>query len=74
MENNNRTCENCTWWQDYEKRVWAIISDFTSDRAGNHVELRLCKYLPPPTVVDNNTIYTDKDYCCSEFHRKSKDD
>lgn len=66
----NRICKNCKWWQDYTRRVWARISDFEGDRGGS-VELRLCKYIAPPSIRDTDVMYTDKDYCCGEFEEKN---
>ena len=67
-----KKCENCFWWQDYEERVWARISDFKGKRCRSVVELRLCKYLVPPSVNDITVVYTDSNYCCGEFLKTQK--
>lgn len=60
-------CKNCHYWQDFDNRVEACISDATSNRERNELELRPCGYSPPPTVRSRVYIYTDGDYHCSSF-------
>ena len=68
--NKSAKCGDCKWWQDYTERVWARISDFKGDIERSVVELRLCKYIVPPQIRSVHYVYTDKDYCCSEFKDK----
>jgi hypothetical protein len=68
-DKDKQCCGNCRLWADYKIRVFAKISEFETDRSRNTVELRLCKYIPAPQVVDIEPIYTDENYCCSEFEK-----
>lgn len=76
-------CETCTYWADWNQRVFARLSsgdfvqstpqgqvfhqDRTSDRG---VELRLCRFQPPPTVQQNTPMHTDAAYVCSAHKPK----
>ena len=64
------SCENCAFWQDYEDRVFANISQARSNMVRNTIELRPCKYVPPPTVQSDARRYTDKDFACSGWKQK----
>ena len=64
------SCENCAFWQDYEDRVFANISQARSNMDRNTIELRRCKYVPPPTVQSAALRYTDKDFACSGWKQK----
>ena len=67
-DKTKRCCGNCTHWQDFEDRVSACISKGHSNTARNLIELRCCKYDPPPQVdVTWRSIYTDEYYVCSGF-------
>jgi len=69
-------CEMCKHWQDYEARVWAKITDFRQ-RGNTHgkglIELRPCRYSPPPGLEMHDFVYTDKNFHCSgyELHTKT---
>lgn len=70
MTEQQRRCENCIWWQDYDDRVFAFISTGNSSFARNRVELRRCRFTPHPSSGETNDYYTDADYCCGEFAKK----
>ena len=53
-------CKDCVWWMDWSDRVCACISTGHSKHARNLVELRRCKFIPHPSIVDSNPIYTDE--------------
>lgn len=62
------TCETCLHWQDYTDRVHARVSNTRSSFARGVIELRRCKYEPPPTISKQwDAIYTDKDHVCAEY-------
>ena len=64
-------CEICYFWQNYERRVWARISEFDTDRGRNIVELRVCGFIPAPQInADNPIIYTDPNYICGSYLEK----
>ena len=60
-------CDKCKYWKDYSDRVYARISEARSSMERNRIELRICRYIPPPTVSSKTFVYTDKDYSCSGF-------
>ena len=59
------TCETCKFWQDWSDRVIACISKQTSNYERNRIELRVCRFNPPPTVQSRVWLYTDSNYSCS---------
>lgn len=79
VANMNPRCQTCVYWQDYNQRVFARLSSgsfsqvnqngtvFNEDRNSDRgVELRLCRFQPPPTVQQNcGSMYTDANYACS---------
>ena len=69
---DDEKCEFCKYWEDYTDRVWACIYGFKSDRIRNLIELRRCKYNPPPPTMESiHSYHTNKDYYCSAFKRRS---
>ena len=67
-------CKDCEWWQDYRVRVYARISEVNGPINGGLIELRRCKYDPPPNITPNinHIVYTDEAYCCSEFKKANE--
>lgn len=61
-------CGKCFYWKDYNVRVYAVISGKQSERGDGTIELRQCKYAPAPSTGETrHTVYTDKEYSCSEY-------
>ena len=78
MARPDKRCETCVFWTDLERRVFARLSSgtfqrttrmgatFTEDpNSDRGVELRLCRFQPPPTVQQNSLMHTDAGYVCS---------
>lgn len=64
-------CAKCLYWEDYKDRVWAVISGKDGERNDGSIELRACKYSPSPTIgMQRHTIYTDRDFVCSEWRTR----
>ena len=64
-------CGSCEYWKDFSDRVFAIISEGHSRFHRNRIELRRCRFTPPPTVSDVvHEIYTDCGHTCSGFTDK----
>lgn len=59
-------CKECEYWKDYNDRVYACISNVKSGLCRDDVELRACKFRPSPNIERCRTMYTDKDYECSD--------
>ena len=71
---DKKSCENCEWWKDYEQRVFAIVSGVKGERHPGTIELRLCRYCPPPQAIAGHMwIYTDKDHVCSGWQEVNDD-
>ena len=67
------TCSTCKYWQDYENRVFARIEGVQGKFGRSDLELRLCKYRPPPSNdINFRDIFTDEDYSCSAFLIKTE--
>jgi hypothetical protein len=62
-------CGTCVWWQDYSDRVDAIISTGHSNCHRNRIELRRCRYNPPPTVESVTACWTDSEYVCGSYRK-----
>jgi hypothetical protein len=60
-------CGNCKYWQDFSDRVVACISGAKSNTERDRIELRVCRFNPPPTVQSRVYLYTDDEYSCSAF-------
>lgn len=69
VDEKKEVCGNCKYWKDYTDRVWAHISKTVGNRGRGQIELRYCKYNPPPTVEAETCVYTDNEYTCSGFSR-----
>ena len=66
-------CENCIWWADYNDSVRARISNTVGGPyPRGDIELKACKFSPPPAHSEVNKIYVDADFCCSGFSHKKK--
>jgi hypothetical protein len=63
------SCDSCRWWKDFSDRVYARVSGVKSNMAGDILELRRCRYSPPPQIEQRKVIYTDKDHVCSEYEK-----
>jgi len=66
---NTEKCKTCRWWQDYKDRVWANLSGMDNYPHDRGLELRACKFKPPPGVRTFEKKYTDEDYVCSAYER-----
>jgi hypothetical protein len=64
-------CETCIFWQDFEQRVWARISNTRGDKTRGLIELRLCTWKAHPSIsLVEHEVYTDKEFSCNEYRRK----
>lgn len=63
-------CKTCKYWQDWSDRVFACVSGVQTNFERNRVELRKCRYVPPPTIESTVIgIYTDENYSCSQYSK-----
>ena len=69
VEKESEVCGNCKFWRDYNDRVYANISRTKGNTGRGTIELRVCKYNPPPTISQSSWVHTDEDYTCSGFIR-----
>jgi len=67
-----KRCETCNWWKDYTQRVFAIVSGVQGDRSPGTIELRRCRYQPPPKADAGHAVYTDKGHVCSAWEEVSE--
>ena len=66
---NEIKCETCDFWKDYTDRVTACVKGTTGNFVRNRIELRRCKYTPPPSQ-EFTPVYVDKDYSCGQWREK----
>jgi len=60
-----KKCETCEWWKDYKNRVYAKIDGVVGKIHPGTIELRLCRYSPPPTADAGRSVYTNAENVCS---------
>jgi len=65
-------CENCRFWQDHTDRVFVRMSVQPESKHGyGLIEAHKCRYTPHPMIqMVSQTMYTDKDFSCSEWKPK----
>lgn len=75
LDSANR-CESCRYWQDHTQRVMARLSvPVASKYANGAIELRRCRYSPPPTIErEAMIVYVDANFLCSAFEVKDASD
>jgi hypothetical protein len=64
---NDGTCQNCKYWQNYSDRIMADVTGHQGPSGRGLEELRRCRYVPPPTVRDALSVYTDRANRCSGY-------
>ena len=67
INKTEEVCYNCKFWKSIDNRITACISDTTSNTERDRIELRVCRFNPPPTIQSRVCIYTDDHYSCSSF-------
>jgi hypothetical protein len=70
----DENCSSCKWWQDYSDRVYAVIPSVRTNVARDRVELRRCRYVPPPSIVSIWDIYTEGSYVCGSYSHIRKEE
>jgi hypothetical protein len=61
-------CKTCRFWQDWQTRIHARVTGKSSTWAGNVLELRACRNVPPPHYDKQwDLVYTDEDHGCSAW-------